>query len=118
MDDDLQHPPNQIPVLLAKLAEGYEVVYGTPHQEQHDVLRNFASRLTKLALSSSMGAASAAQVSAFRAFPMRLRAAFSEYRSPSVSIDVLLTWATANFTAVRVRHGTLAARGVRLQSAS
>jgi undecaprenyl-phosphate 4-deoxy-4-formamido-L-arabinose transferase len=26
MDDDLQHPPEEIPVLLAKLAEGYDVV--------------------------------------------------------------------------------------------
>jgi undecaprenyl-phosphate 4-deoxy-4-formamido-L-arabinose transferase len=51
-----------------------------------------------------MGAKSASQVSAFRAFPTRLREAFAEYRSPSVSIDVLLTWATANFTAVRVKH--------------
>src|SRR5262245_52854364 len=104
MDDDLQHPPAEISKLLATLADGHDVVYGTPMQEQHDVLRNLASRLTKLALSSSMGAASASQVSAFRAFPMRLRAAFSEYRSPSVSIDVLLTWATANFVAIKVRH--------------
>jgi glycosyltransferase involved in cell wall biosynthesis len=27
MDDDLQHPPEEIPKLLAKLHEGFEVVY-------------------------------------------------------------------------------------------
>ena len=104
MDDDLQHPPSEIPVLLAKLREGHDVVYGFPSREKHDLLRTIASRLTKVALSSAMDAASAAQVSAFRAFPARLRAAFSEYRSPSVSIDVLLTWATTRFIAVKVRH--------------
>jgi hypothetical protein len=33
-----------------------------------------------------------------------LRQAFGEYRSQYVSIDVLLTWATTRFAAVRVRH--------------
>jgi undecaprenyl-phosphate 4-deoxy-4-formamido-L-arabinose transferase len=104
MDDDLQHPVTEIKILIDKLAEGYDVVYGSPEVDQHDLLRNLASRLTKAALRSSMGVNSAAQVSAFRAFPTRLRSAFEEYRSPQVSIDVLLTWATTNFTAVKVMH--------------
>jgi undecaprenyl-phosphate 4-deoxy-4-formamido-L-arabinose transferase len=104
MDDDLQHPVSEIRVLLAELTAGHEVVYGTSNELQHDLWRNLASRLTKLALRSAMGAQSAAQVSAFRAFPTRLRAAFEDYRSPSVSIDVLLTWATQRFTAVTVKH--------------
>jgi glycosyltransferase involved in cell wall biosynthesis len=104
MDDDLQHPVSEIPLLLGALAHGHEVVYGTSDEAQHDVWRNLASRLTKLALQSAMGAKSAAQVSAFRAFPTRLRAAFADYRSPNVSIDVLLTWATTRFTAVKVKH--------------
>jgi undecaprenyl-phosphate 4-deoxy-4-formamido-L-arabinose transferase len=33
-----------------------------------------------------------------------LRDAFVDYRSPTVNIDVLLTWATTDFAAVRVRH--------------
>src|SRR5678816_854468 len=35
MDDDLQHPPEEIHKLLSKLDEGYDVVYGTPQQEKH-----------------------------------------------------------------------------------
>ena len=68
------------------------------------MLRNFASRLTKLALSSSMGAASAAQVSCISRFSDALARCVFQVPSPSVSIDVLLTWATANFAAVKVRH--------------
>jgi undecaprenyl-phosphate 4-deoxy-4-formamido-L-arabinose transferase len=30
MDDDLQHPPAEIPKLLATLDEGYDLVYGSP----------------------------------------------------------------------------------------
>jgi glycosyltransferase involved in cell wall biosynthesis len=104
MDDDLQHPVSEIPLLLEALAAGHEVAYGTSNEPQHGLWRNLASRLTKLALQSAMGAKSAAQVSAFRAFPTRLRAAFEDYRSPNVSIDVLLTWATQHFTGVPVKH--------------
>ena len=104
MDDDLQHPVSEIHLLLEALVAGHEVVYGTAKELQHDLWRNFASRLTKIALQGAMGAKSAAQVSAFRAFPTRLRAAFEDYRSPNVSIDVLLTWATQRFTAVQVKH--------------
>ena len=104
LDDDLQHPPEEIPKLLAKLDEGFDVVYGPPEEEQHGLLRDLASQITKLALESAMGAANARQVSALRAFRTRLRDAFAEYRSPTVNIDVLLTWATTSFSAVRVRH--------------
>ena len=104
MDDDLQHPPEEIPRLLATLAEGYDVVYGTPLQAQHGLWRNLASRITKLVLQGSMGAETARNISAFRAFRTPLREAFATYQSPFVSIDVLLTWATTRFTAVPVRH--------------
>jgi undecaprenyl-phosphate 4-deoxy-4-formamido-L-arabinose transferase len=104
LDDDLQHPPEEVPKLLAKLAEGHDVVYGAPERQQHGLLRDLASLITKLALENSMGAANARQVSALRVFRARLRDAFSDYRSPTVNIDVLLTWATTRFAAIKVRH--------------
>jgi glycosyltransferase involved in cell wall biosynthesis len=104
IDDDLQNPPEEIPKLLAALAQGYDVVYGTPETETHSFLRNLASRITKLALQKSMGADSASKVSAFRVFRTRVRDAFDAYRSPTVNIDVLLTWGTTRFGAVRVRQ--------------
>jgi glycosyltransferase involved in cell wall biosynthesis len=104
MDDDLQHPPEEIPKLLAKLEEGFDVVYGAPEQEQHGLLRDLASAMTKVALQNAMGAETARHVSAFRAFDARTREAFADYHSPFVSIDVVLTWATTRFAVVRVRH--------------
>ncbi|MDX2162776.1 MAG: glycosyltransferase family 2 protein [bacterium] len=104
MDDDLQHPPNAIPVLLETLNQGHDVVYGSPEREQHGLLRDLASQVTKLALQGSMGVNIARRVSAFRVFRTRLREAFATYRSPYVNIDVLLTWGTTRFAAVTVRH--------------
>jgi glycosyltransferase involved in cell wall biosynthesis len=104
MDDDLQNPPEEVPRLLARLDEGYDVVYGTPEQEQHGFWRDMASRVTKLALQSAMGVDAARKVSAFRAFRTQVREAFAGYGSPFVSIDVLLTWGTSRFAAVEVPH--------------
>lgn len=104
LDDDLQHPPEEIPRLLAKLDEGYDVVYGTPEQERHGLWRDFASRFTKSVLKSAMQVDIARDVSAFRAFRLSGDDAFGTYRSPYVSVDVLLTWQTTKFTSVRVRH--------------
>jgi glycosyltransferase involved in cell wall biosynthesis len=109
LDDDLQNPPAEIPKLLEKLAEGYDVVYGTPAQEQHGLWRDLASQVTKLALQSTMGVDTARQVSAFRAFRTTIRRGFAEFHSPSVSVDVLLTWGAARFTAVPVAHNPRAA---------
>ena len=104
LDDDLQNPPEEIPRLLARLGEGFDVVYGTPEQERHGLLRDLASRITKLTLQKAMGAETARQVSAYRAFRTELREAFTEFRGHLVSIDVLLTWGTARFSALRVKH--------------
>ncbi len=104
MDDDLQHPPEELPRLLKELERGYDVVYGTPSELPHQLWRNLASRITKIALQATMGAETARKVSAWRAFRTPVRTAFSDYRSPFLSLDVLLTWGTTRFGSVEVRH--------------
>jgi glycosyltransferase involved in cell wall biosynthesis len=104
IDDDLQNPPQEISKLLNKLNEGYDVVYGTPQLERHGLWRDLASQITKLVLQNTMGAHTARNVSAFRAFRSRVREAFIKYNGSFVSIDVLLTWGTNRFTAIQVNH--------------
>ena len=104
MDDDLQHPPEEIPKLLDKLTPDKDVVYGTPAQETHGLWRDVASQVTKIALQSAMGAPIARKAGPFRLFRTRTRDAFAAYDGPYVSIDVLLTWGTTRFSAVEVRH--------------
>jgi glycosyltransferase involved in cell wall biosynthesis len=104
MDDDLQHPPEELPKLLVRLTDGFDVVYGTPEQAHHGLRRDCASWITKLALQNVMGAEIARHVSAFRAFRRQVARAFTHYSGSFVSIDVLLTWGTNRFSVVRVRH--------------
>jgi glycosyltransferase involved in cell wall biosynthesis len=109
IDDDLQNPPEEIPKLLAKLDEGYDVVYGSASARQHGILRGLGTRLTKWSLRVAVGSDIATQVSAFRAFRTRLRDSFRDFQSPYVSIDALLAWGTSDFAAIPVRHDSRAA---------
>lgn len=104
MDDDLQHLPEEIPKLIGRLAEGYDVVYGPAEKAKHGFWRDMASEVTRLALQSAMGAEAAREASAFRAFRKQVRNAFAAYQGPFVSIDVLLTWGTKRFGAITTRH--------------
>ncbi len=104
IDDDLQHPPEEIPLLLERLNQGFDVVYGAPQKQQHGFLRDMASLVTKLMLQSAMGEENARNISAFRALRTQTRRAFADYRSSFVSLDVLLTWGSTRFSSVQVRH--------------
>ncbi|MDR3514973.1 MAG: glycosyltransferase family 2 protein [Azospirillaceae bacterium] len=104
LDDDLQHPPEELPKLLAVFGQGHDVVYGWPERQQHGLLRNAASHVTKLVLQEAMGLENAVRISAFRVFSTRLREAFAEFRGPPVNLDILLTWGTRNVTGIPVRH--------------
>jgi undecaprenyl-phosphate 4-deoxy-4-formamido-L-arabinose transferase len=97
MDDDLQHPPEEIHKLLEKLDEGYDVVYGIPLKQTHSWWRNIISVLIRRLLAKIMGVSSIRDFASFRAFRTSLRNAFANYQNPNVILDVLLSWGTARF---------------------
>ena len=102
MDQDLQHPPAEIPSLLAKLDEGYDVVYGSPRKLPQGFWRNLMTAAIKWILAKVIGLPAVQNVSAFRAFRTHLREAFVNFQNPSLIIDVLLSWGTTRFTSVQV----------------
>jgi glycosyltransferase involved in cell wall biosynthesis len=104
MDGDLQNDPADIARLLAKLEEGYDVVYGAPELMRHSLFRNLLSRATKLALARAMGVSSIVDINAFRVLRTDVRRAFEGFRSPNPMIDVLLSWGTVRFASVSVPH--------------
>ena len=102
MDDDLQHPPEEISKLINKIEEGFDVVYGIPAKLVHERWRNFFSWFTKSVLSKVLGIKSIKSISAFRAIRTDVRRAFMNFDSPNIIIDALLTWGTNNFGTVEV----------------
>lgn len=104
MDDDLQHPPEEIPRLIQELEKNYDAVYGVPEKRQHASWRNLTSKIIYFALRNAMGVENAMNISAFRIFKTDLRKAFAHYNGSYVSIDILLTWGTTKFSNIVVKH--------------
>ena len=102
MDQDLQHPPEEIPILLAELEKGYDVVYGAPKRLPQGFWRNAMTATVKRILARVMGVPSVKNISAFRAFRTDLRNAFTNFQSPTLMLDVLLAWGTSRFITVPV----------------
>lgn len=102
MDQDLQHPPSEIPLLLAELENGYDVVYGAPKKLPQGFIRNLLTASIKRILATAMDVPSVKNISAFRAFRTRLRDAFANFQSPTLTLDVLLSWGTTRFVSVPV----------------
>ena len=104
MDDDFQTPPMEIPKLLGKINEGYDLVYGARHKEQHSWARNLASCVTKWLVQHAMNAPLARSITSFRAFRRDLMRDFPRNGPPSVFIDALLDWTAQRVTSVSVEH--------------
>ena len=102
MDQDLQHPPEEIPALLSKLNEGFDVVYGAPRKLPQGLMRNLLTANIKRLLARVMGVPSVRNISAFRMFRTKLRDSFVNFQSPTLILDVLLSWGTMRFTSVHV----------------
>ena len=104
IDDDLQHPPEEIPKLLRKLNQGYDVVYGKPAQRSHSFWRNLSSKLLKTVLKIVLGAEMGYHSSAFRAFWSVMGRGFIHFADAQLSIDVLLSWSANRVTHILVDH--------------
>ena len=104
MDGDLQHPPEEIPRLIAKKDEGYDVVYGVRQNRQDAAFRVAASRAMQWTMRRMMEIELPDDVSTFRLMSApiaRLVAALPERRK---FFSALLVWSGARIGTVNVAH--------------
>lgn len=109
MDGDLQHPPEEIPKLIAKKDEGFDVVYGVREERQDTFFRVAASNTMQWAMRSLMEIELPEDVSTFRlmsAHIARLVAALPERRK---FFSALIVWSGARIGVVKVKHSARAA---------
>ncbi|PKM86252.1 MAG: glycosyltransferase [Firmicutes bacterium HGW-Firmicutes-12] len=67
IDDDLQHPPHEIPKLIEKIDEGYDLVFGIPLDKKHPLFRNVGTRVIDLFFNMLGLKPSTLKISSFRA---------------------------------------------------
>ncbi|MCP4624402.1 MAG: glycosyltransferase family 2 protein [bacterium] len=104
IDDDLQHPPEEIPKLWNKLNEGYDIVFGRPLKRRHKKWRNLSSKILKLTLFLVLGSKMTKHTSSFRLFRSELCRGFVKFYDAQLSINVLLSWSAKHITSVPVEH--------------
>lgn len=68
MDDDLQHPPEEIPKLIKKINEGYMVVYGEYKVKQHSKFENFLSKTFQILMHEILKIPKSIYISSFAIF--------------------------------------------------
>jgi len=103
LDDDLQHPPEEIPTLINALGRA-DVIMGVPDSRHHKGHRNLGSRLIQLVMRWVFRTPKGYETSAFRL--MRTQVARQLAASPTVYpfISGMIMQITRNITSVRVRH--------------
>jgi polyisoprenyl-phosphate glycosyltransferase len=104
MDDDLQHPPAELPKLLAKAAESKaDVVYGTYITKQHSGWRNAGSwtmRRSSRYLSNNSGIETS-----FRLISTTIARKVAEHPQAGILfIDEVLHWYTSRIVTTPVEH--------------
>ena len=93
MDDDGQHNPADIPLLIRTLHERPErVIYACPLEENRGFFRSLASKLVKRIVNRVLGAQGTSSIASFRCFETSLRDMFADYSGSDVFVDALLSW--------------------------
>lgn len=94
LDQDLQHPPEEIPKLISKIKEGYQLVYGQYEKKRHSWFRNFGSRLTNIIISDLTG--SQRNITSFRIIDREVIKHLNELNNPNIIIDILFSYVVPN----------------------
>ncbi len=103
MDDDLQHPPEEIGKLIATYdSTQADVVYGIPENKQHSGMRNAGSYFVR---KSSHYLENKVEGSSFRLIRATIAKKIdTHHHNTMLFIDEILSWYTSNYTSVTVRH--------------
>lgn len=104
MDDDLQHPPEEIFKLLAAINEGYDLVIGAYESKEHALWRNFGSKLIDNLQRWIFKLPKGFQLTSFRALRRDVLNKVVEMREPFPYVTSMLLTHSNRYVNVPVRH--------------
>ncbi|MCK5548100.1 MAG: glycosyltransferase, partial [Thermoplasmata archaeon] len=103
IDADLEHPPEEIPKLIEKLDEGYEVAYGVFPARKHSAFRRAGSEFAKWVLSKIV-TVSRTNISGFVAIRSSAIERLNLCGEKTRFLSGLLSWTGASIGTVEVEH--------------
>ena len=104
LDDDGQHPPEEVFALIDKLNEGYDVVFSAYAKKQHNILRNIGSKINDYMAEILIGKPHNIQIYSYYAVRRYIIDEVVKYRGPYPYITGLLFRATNNIANVSIEH--------------
>ncbi len=104
MDGDLQHSPEEIPLLVTKKDEGYDVVYGVRTGRRDALFRVVASRVMQWSMRSLMEIELPEDVSTFRLMSAPVSRLVAELPERRKFFSALIVWSGARIGTVKVGH--------------
>ncbi len=106
IDDDLQHPPEEIPKLISAMTTNHEVdvVIAAFESKQHSWLRNCGTRALKCCHSLISGKDPRLQVTSFRLFRRHIIEQLLEVKMDTLSISLVAFHLTNRVVNAPVRH--------------
>jgi len=102
MDDDGQHLPSTVPLLLAELTSEIDIVYGVAAKDEHSWFRNLLSKQLKSIIFRGLGIQSSKKTSAFRAIRSDLFREVNWSNLSSGILEVAVSWNTTRIKAIEV----------------
>jgi undecaprenyl-phosphate 4-deoxy-4-formamido-L-arabinose transferase len=104
LDADLQNPPEEIPKLLVKIDEGYEVVCGWRQQRKDSIFRRLPSLIMNLVISKLTGVTLKDYGCMLRAYRRPVVAYLLQYGEKSVYIPAFISWLHPSIIEIPVAH--------------
>lgn len=104
MDDDGQHPPEEMFKLVDKLEEGYDIVYANFIDNKHSFGRKVTSHLNSKTMEFVGNKKEGVALSSYCAFSKLCADKLKEYKSPFPIISSYLLQVTDNITDVLICH--------------
>jgi glycosyltransferase involved in cell wall biosynthesis len=104
MDADLQNPPEEIPKLLDKHREGYEVVFGIRKKRKDPFYRKISSSLVSWIMRKFIDGASQPNPSAFKVMGYQVVDALNQCQEKSRFTSGLISWLGFSQTGIEVEH--------------
>lgn len=103
IDDDLQHPPEEIPKLIARREQRKsELIYGFFNKKRHSLYRNLGSKMVRKTAERFLGRTE--QASSFRLISKTIVEKILHHSRNFIFIDELLWWYTDEIDFVYVEH--------------
>lgn len=107
LDDDLQHPPEEIPKLLEEMYRGTaDVVVGTYGPKRHNFFRNLGTLLTKQLNFYTLGIPKTLDMTTFRVIRRPIVDEVIKFNSRTPRVGLIMFSITRNIVNVRTEHHT------------